>query len=90
MTDASPSKSSVPSQPVDEYTIEKSRQSRQQAGTPIDGLRLNWFQRKWRSYKALVAAGPSNSEVDRGPGGVQGQLGQQVMREERTGGGGGN
>ena len=66
--------------PNDEYKQEKVRQQCQKEGKPMDAYQPNWFQRKWRSYKSLVASGPSNSDVDRGPGGVQGQLGAGVYK----------
>jgi hypothetical protein len=70
--------------PPDDYQRERLRQlaATRQQNQP------NWLTRKWRSYKALVASGPSSSDVDRSPGGVAGQLGRDVMIGEMGDGAG--
>jgi hypothetical protein len=59
---------------------------RQQQATSTNS-QPSWLTRKWRSYKALIASGPSSSDVDRSPGGVSGQLGRDVVVAEMGDGG---
>jgi hypothetical protein len=78
-----------PEPQLSHYQIEKLRQHKQKTINPVDQYKPNWFTRKWRSYKALVASGPSSSDVDSGPGGVSGQIGQGVQRQALAGTAGG-